>query len=793
MKKTAFGFLLALPLAAAAFRPYVTLSVKPGNVVVTESAEAEVRIVTPSPFRRNPTIGADFIPQGSRLQMERGQETVNGTNAWIYTVRLPVPAGDPGRRMLGPVRVSIPLRTDFFGFVSRSLDLESGTAVLETVSPPEAGRPDTYCGAISRGLSAVAKLDASVCTAGDPLLLSLEISGATDPAMVYPAAVAKFFEGTLFKLDEASLKTETLASSKIFTWRVRAMKAGTTELPPLEIAWFDSAKREYRISRTEAIPVQIKAGVQAALGSMDTAGGETDEFPMPDGIDLGFAEKDFTLRHAVALAVRAVDAKDFLAAAGKYREFTSSAGCDSLPAVGRAMHHANLGALLVMAGKPRDAIEAFLTAELATGATPCTLRGLKSAYARLKNDPRADLPLQRIMFPFWFNLALRGRIVFSACAVIALALLFFLAVRAGGRLSVIAVALTLGSAAHAWPFGGRSLFDDFFDDSPRMRFGRGSQVCPVKAAAWFASTSVSVGEPVELFVAIDPGQVRIDHGSLGLNAEFPEKSAHGEATSATAPNTFRIRATFLDSGTNAVKLTVGGTYSGTYCMTNGNSIMSGRVMNQSFSIELNPEPVVVKPLPAKGRHLDFTGAVGNSFRLTQKLVPANVRPGDLVTAEYRLDYDGYFPSNTVPRIDNLSREFKAYEIKETARDARSVTWQQILVPRTTDATNSALVSLSCYNVRQKRYERVMAKPARLVFISDTASPTENTSVLVTAQPSTTAVGSAPGKPIELRFAPSGSSPVVVTLPPGTEKRETGARNGWKRYESARGAGWAKVD
>jgi hypothetical protein len=365
-------------------------------------------------------------------------------------------------------------------------------------------------------------------------------------------------------------------------------------------------------------------------------------------------------------------------------------------------------------------------------------------------------------------------------------------VRAGRRLSVLAAMCAFICSAQAWPFGGRSPFEGFFDDMP-MRMG-GTGACPVKASAWFNTVSAAVGEPVELFVSVDPGPVRIEPGSLGLNVEFPEKSEHGDAVSGESPNLFKMPAVFLESGTNAVKLVLGGTYSGSYCITNGNHITSCRVMNQSFRIEINPKPVVVKPLPENGRHLDFTGAVGRKFQLSQKLIPEKVRPGDLVTAEYRLDYDGWFPSNTVPRIDNLSREFKAYGIKEVSRTPKSVVWQQVLVPRTVAATNSALVSLSCYNVRGRRYERVIAKPKKLVFISQEASSTENTSVLI-AGSSNTPAASASGvknlEPVRLRFAPSDSSPVVLVLPPDAEFQETGKRNGWRRLESARGAGWVK--
>ena len=62
--------LAALPVAAVAFQPYATLSVEPKEVVLTESAEVTLRIYMPQPFQRNPSIHADFIPEGMKRQMK---------------------------------------------------------------------------------------------------------------------------------------------------------------------------------------------------------------------------------------------------------------------------------------------------------------------------------------------------------------------------------------------------------------------------------------------------------------------------------------------------------------------------------------------------------------------------------------------------------------------------------------------------------------------------------------------------------------------------------------------------
>ena len=255
-----------------------------------------------------------------------------------------------------------------------------------------------------------------------------------------------------------------------------------------------------------------------------------------------------------------------------------------------------------------------------------------------------------------------------------------------------------------------------------------------------------------------------------------------------ADNTYRLPVRFLEPNTNTLEVAV----SGMQTVEQGRGTAFRSSYSTSFQKRLPPLRLNVRPLPEQGRPAAFAGAVGTKFTMTQKLVPDHVRPGDLVTATYELVYDGYCPSNAWPVVERLSKEFKAYEPKEVARGPNAFKWTQILVPRTTAATNSPLVSLCYYNPHTRRYEYARAWPKKLTFVSDQAASTENTSVVIAA-PETAPAAAVPAgnAPVVLRFAPSDASPVVATLPPGTPVKELAKANGWRRLETPRAIGWSR--
>lgn len=500
----------------------------------------------PDPFSLfgDDVFGRTLGPRAQRFPFAVRRVEREGVDGWEFSFTTAAYRAEaPGRAEIVPVAVKVPLITGVrtsrnrFGQAGRvptfkEVVLRTRPLVLEVAEPPMADRPATYCGAITSNLTVTATLDTNVCTAGDPLLLTLDVAGARDAsALIPPSFAARVNKTGVFRLDDASLKTETLEASRCFSWRVRALKAGTVEFPSLEVSYYSLAQRAYVTVRTDAIPVQVKAGTQATLGALDETGDETDAFPLPDGVDLDprgattepllphlvlalalflappllvlllrlappvrrrlaarrtahrratafarcrralahreaavraaalrrffadrygvngaavtaadarrlmapdFAEAEialvvqaladldrtnfaakktlvtllavclaasgvfaaspaFTYQRASSLATHAATEADFRAAARAYADCAADG-------VANPVLFSNLGACALMAGDARGAWAAYGRAERRSGETATTRRGLRAAWARLKNDPRAELPLTRVFF-----------------------------------------------------------------------------------------------------------------------------------------------------------------------------------------------------------------------------------------------------------------------------------------------------------------------------------------------------------------------------------------------------------
>jgi len=709
---------------------------------------------------------------------------------WHFTIPVPqFTAKSPGKARFEPVSIEVPAidSVDSRGRVRlKTIHLRTNPMDVVVASPPEEGRPASWCGAIGRTLSAVAALDANICTAGDPLVFSLEITGEFAPDTLLPPDVARLMKSPAFRIDAASVKTETKPNGKRFTWRVRAVQAGTLEFPSIPVALYNVEKRTYATVSTEAIPIQVKAGAQAALGALDE---EDETFPSPDGLDLDFplsGNVDFTLRRAFSLATRAAKPAEFAAAAAAYADYLSDPARPAAPKDVEARHLGNLAALRYMAGDWRGALSDYAAAERAVGETPSTLRGIRASWARIKNDPRAELPLQRILLPFWYKYSMPVRIAIACGIVAALALLFFAAVKTGSRFAVLVLALGLASRADA----------QFFN----LNFGAKAGT-DIKGQMALEPKDVVVGEPcafvVELDVAKDVGieQLKVSglpdpSGGTIVYGESFEPLVDGKPPAANRVlRRFRLSARFLVPHSSVVEAMVSG-----MAVTRRSTRFGSSSFANSFNVRLKPLTLDVKPLPEAGRPKDFSGAVGRGFRLRETFTPDHVRPGDLVKVNYTLVYDGYLPPDAEPKIGDWGNGFKVWDLKEKSRRQGEVVWEQMIAPQNTSATNGAFASVEYYDLAARRYSVARAIRPKLVFVSSEKASTQNTAVTVAGEGEKPADGGAvrAETALNVRFAPSDASPVLFKLPTGAAYEELAKSGAWRRVSTVRGIGWIKA-
>jgi hypothetical protein len=137
----------------------------------------------------------------------------------------------------------------------------TGSSLKLSVQPlPRSGRPASFSGSVGSGLSLSVNADRSVVQTGEPINLSIEVRGdASLENLSLPALEAMGLDPTRFKLPaSASIPGRMSDGAKHFELPVRALADSVTEIPPLELAWFDPQSGDYQRARSEPIALSVR-------------------------------------------------------------------------------------------------------------------------------------------------------------------------------------------------------------------------------------------------------------------------------------------------------------------------------------------------------------------------------------------------------------------------------------------------------------------------------------------------------------------------------------------------------
>lgn len=256
-----------------------------------------------SAFRENPV---HFRPAPEIIEE-------NGTNWWRYAFSAEYMATTEGTYSFGPLAlkgaVITGARQDGTAEMSE-LYVVAPAIEVRVTPPPEEGRPAFYSGGVGRSMSAKATLDAVRCKVGDPLTLTLDITGDFNAAAIRPPDIASQPSmPASFRIYGDHVESESIEGGKRFRYRLRPLEAGTLEFPAVLTAYYDSTEGQYVTVSSDPIPLQVDATTQIAISATEGEdGGEG--APVPDGIIYSSADD---LSVPLPFGLGSLDAQSLLA------------------------------------------------------------------------------------------------------------------------------------------------------------------------------------------------------------------------------------------------------------------------------------------------------------------------------------------------------------------------------------------------------------------------------------------------------------------------------------------------
>jgi tetratricopeptide (TPR) repeat protein len=175
----------------------------------------------------------------------------------------------------------------FFGVASepRKIVVKSQPVTLRVLPLPEAGKPENFSGAVGDFILSASATPVQL-TVGDPVAVEMVVEGIgnfdalTPPMLTAPSGWKSYpakrysIEG---QLDQSQVPT---LERKIGYSQVFIPEAVHTTLPPFEINFFSSSKKQYVTLRTEAIPLDMKPAPVVATGEV-AAGSVGESVPPP--------------------------------------------------------------------------------------------------------------------------------------------------------------------------------------------------------------------------------------------------------------------------------------------------------------------------------------------------------------------------------------------------------------------------------------------------------------------------------------------------------------------------------
>ncbi len=236
--------------------------------------------IQPDIFDFSALMAQQRIP--ARFKLDRESVDPDGHPCWEYSLTIRYTALNEATHTFGPVlfkgRIPTNIREDGSA-EARDIFAVGPAAIVRVIPPPEQNRPDSYIGAIGSGLNVESAIDAQTCNVGDPLTLTLSISGPVQMRNVFPPKLGlQSSLVSLFEVYDDTVKTSRKDGTLVCRYTLRPREPGSIELPPIEVTYYDTSNRQYCVVATRPIPLKVRQSTEITVsqvigGSTNTAAG----------------------------------------------------------------------------------------------------------------------------------------------------------------------------------------------------------------------------------------------------------------------------------------------------------------------------------------------------------------------------------------------------------------------------------------------------------------------------------------------------------------------------------------
>ena len=208
-------------------------------------------------------------PRLAVFNLSREPAERDGQPAWMYRLRIPMKAASEGVCRFGSIRFKGQVLTEQEGKLTAvSVFTVSKPLDVRVTPPPEEGRPETFIGSLGTRMTASVSLDAQTCRQGDPLQLTLEISGDQTTANMREPRIFDNTELAERFRQYGDVSSDRTPTGMRYLYRIRPIESGTIEVPPLELAFYNTEAREYEVIRTAPVPLRVDPAPEIDLDAI---------------------------------------------------------------------------------------------------------------------------------------------------------------------------------------------------------------------------------------------------------------------------------------------------------------------------------------------------------------------------------------------------------------------------------------------------------------------------------------------------------------------------------------------